>query len=135
MSKKYPGGIVTAGAPAGYSVAFNGSTDYLSSTSNTSTTFGTSAYTIEMWVYQNARNASGAYLVGGVGTQMIQCNITSTGTVNANLSGGGSYATTTSTVSLSTWTHIAFVRTSTAASGFQIYINGETESAKDKKNN
>lgn len=103
---------------------FDGSVDYLSSTSNTSTTFGTSAYTVQMWVYQTSRNASGAYLLGGVGTQMIQLNITSTGTVNANLAGGSNYATTTATVPLNAWTHLAFVRTSTAANGFQIYING-----------
>ena len=117
-------GTFTPFSQTGWSNFFNGSTDYLTSTSNTAVTFGTSAYTVEMWVYQNARNASGAYLLGGAGTQMIQVNITSTGTVNANLSGGASYATTTATVPLNTWTHLAFVRTSTSANGFQIYING-----------
>ena len=117
-------GTFTPFSQTGWSNFFNGSTDYLTSTSNTAVTFGTSAYTVEMWVYQNARNASGAYLLGGAGTQMIQVNITSTGTVNANLSGGASYATTTATVPLNTWTHLAFVRTSTSASGLQIYING-----------
>ena len=29
MSDKYPGGLIQVGAPAGFSVAFNGSTDYL----------------------------------------------------------------------------------------------------------
>jgi hypothetical protein len=50
MSGKYPGGFVTLGAPAGYSVAFDGTGDYLSLTGGTNLAFGTGDFTIEFWV-------------------------------------------------------------------------------------
>jgi hypothetical protein len=51
MSGKYPGGFVTAGAPAGYSVAFDGTGDFLSVANNTALDLGTGDFTIEGWWY------------------------------------------------------------------------------------
>jgi len=52
MSDKYPGGFVTAGAPAGFSVAFDGTGDYLSTPSATALQLtAATAFTIEAWAY------------------------------------------------------------------------------------
>jgi len=52
MSGKYPGGFVTLGAPAGYSVAFDGSSSYLQKASPASylTNWTTTNFTIEYWI-------------------------------------------------------------------------------------
>ena len=62
MSDKYPGGFVTANAPAGFSVAFDGSS-YLSVPSTTALQLTTgTAFTIEAWVYPTSIPADNGIL-------------------------------------------------------------------------
>jgi len=62
MSNKYPGGIITSGAAAGYSVFFDGTGDYLqSSTSTTLDLDGAINFTIEAWVYVTAWGSGGGW--------------------------------------------------------------------------
>ena len=117
-------GQTYSGASAGGSAYFDGSGDSLSSGSNNlSMQFRTNPYTIEFWVYQTARNSSGAYYVGGTGS-ILQIWILNDGTVRADFAGVGTIATTTTVVNLNQWSHIAVVRTSTASNSLKIYING-----------
>jgi hypothetical protein len=51
MSGKFPGGFVTAGAPAGFSVSFDGTGDYLTVPNNAALELNGVAFCIEAWVY------------------------------------------------------------------------------------
>jgi hypothetical protein len=62
---KYPGRIVTDLAPAGYSVFFDGTGDYLSAAANTALTFGTGDFTVEGWFYANALGGQPTILNNG----------------------------------------------------------------------
>ena len=96
--------------------------------------FGTSAFTVECWVYLSSFAANQViidnYVTGPsgsftIGQWQLWCN--TSGAINfttASAAGIAGGITTTSFVALNTWTHIAAVRSSTAASGFVIYING-----------
>ncbi len=65
MSDKYPGGLVTAAAPAGYSVAFDGSGDFLSLASNAAFTVGTGNVTIEAWIYVTSLSQAYQGIISG----------------------------------------------------------------------
>lgn len=115
-------------APYGsnWSNYFNGSNQYVSVPANTAFAFGTGDFTIECWVYLNAYNGTyGSQLAGGhtygVGADFL-FNVNTTGKLYFQIGGSGTGAiTSTNSVSLNTWTHIAIVR----ASGVMTpYING-----------
>lgn len=121
------GGDVGSAAPAGqYQVAFNGTSQYLTTPANSNYNI-TGNFTVECWVYMTA---TGNNPLLTVGTPMTQVNygfaINANSTVswwsnpanNWNIS--NSY-TTSATVPLNTWTHLAAVKN---GSTFTIYING-----------
>jgi hypothetical protein len=108
--------------PGYYSAFFDGTGDYLSSTI-TSTTIGTGNFTVECWVYPTAAygNLSRMFLFGpGAGIGYLTFYITSSGQVIYGPS-GTAVITTTSTVPLNTWTHIAISRSSGTTN---VYLNG-----------
>ena len=109
MSAKYPGGFITENAPAGYSVAFNGSSDYL--TIATGVAFGSGAYTIECWF--NA-NAFGTYytIIGNGGTNALTLSVDSATAVKIDQTNVGSTTFTVASMALNTWHHLAVVRNS-----------------------
>ena len=110
-------------AVVGGSIKFNGSTDYLSSTL-ASTTIGTGDFTVECWVYPTAAYGatSRMFFFGPAGTATGYLNffINTSGQVVYGPS-GTSLLTTTGTVPLNAWTHIAISRTSATTN---VYING-----------
>ena len=122
---KYVGKIVTNQAPAGYSVYFDGSGDYLSVPSNAAFTWGSGDFTIEAWVYPTATAsgiilgshevgvASGWYLSLGLGTTVYWGSFGYGGT-DGDL-------TWTTTIPTSRWTHLALVR---SGNTLNVYING-----------
>jgi hypothetical protein len=126
MSDKYPGGFVTAGAPAGFSVAFDGTTDYLTTSSGTS--LGSGNFTIEAWVYLTAA-AAGETTVGSstdyytagfngnfvfrVGTQNLWRSFDAQSN-QATIDGTFTWAT-------GQWYHMAWVRNSGTVT---VYRNG-----------
>ena len=107
--------------PTTYSNYFSGSASYLSGASNAALVFGTGTYTIEMWVYQNARSGTQYVLGGGGGFQLA---INSTGNIFGGVAGVGDFTAATVAASLNTWTHIVIVRNSTSAGGVAYYVNG-----------
>jgi hypothetical protein len=109
----------------GGSAYFNGSTDYLSSTTaSTVMQFGTGAYTVEGWIYQTSRSGT-PFICGGVFSgNGFQVAIDSSGFIYASIPGVSNLTSATIAIPLNTWTHFALVRTSTATSGFAYYING-----------
>ena len=91
MSKKYPGNVITANAPAGYSVAFNGSTDYLSVANNAAFDLGTGDCTVETWVYLTA------------GSGALRGLITAFPSGGTPINGWGLYINASNFVYLDTW--------------------------------
>ena len=107
------------------SLYFDGSGDYLSIPLGQSVSLGTGDFTIECWVYLNAYNATYGSQIAGCHTYGIGAdyffNINTTGKLYFQIGSGSGLVTSTSSVPLSTWTHIALVRSGNA---FTPYING-----------
>ena len=118
-----------------YDLVFTGNTAQYLAVPGSSYVFGTNPFTVECWVYATSFPASqiivdnytsatnGQYVIG-----QWQIFLTATtGTVNFQYAISASAlttVTTTTSVPLTSWTHIAVVRTSTTTNGFVIYING-----------
>jgi hypothetical protein len=106
---------------------FDGTGDYLSA-STTAGDFGSSAFTIEAWVYFNS--ASGTQVIGStyqsssVGWSVGKSN--STGCFYVGLSGDGNDINGTTTVVAKTWYHIA-VSGTPGATGIKLFVNGVQE--------
>ena len=111
----------------GSSMSFDGTGDYLYiKQDNPALRFGTAPFTIECWVYLTSTVSSQHFFFkGSAGTDGIFFT-RSAGNAGklAWYVGGTEIITTSSALSLNQWTHIAYVRTSTSASGAKIYING-----------
>jgi hypothetical protein len=132
MSDKYPGGLITANAPAGFSVALSGTSSYLSVANNAA--FDLPAdFTIEMWAYFNVTTDQvliAKWWTGG--TQwVLQFRAAGSDSI-ANqhwrfFAGNGSQAavdfqeSSTTSVLTSTWYHIALTR---SGSSYRIFRNG-----------
>ena len=121
MSKKYIGGLVTSGAPAGYSVAFNGSTDYLTTTQ--SVYAQASDFTCEAWVYGSVGNAYQGIIStrSSVNNNGYAINLTNTGNLEYWIN-TVSYASTA--LPLNQWNHVAMVRSGTGTNNVSCYLNG-----------
>lgn len=118
---KYPGNIVTTGADAGYSVFFDGTGDYLQST--TASLAG--AFTIELWYYRVGTGSNYCFTVGDSFTSTgIEVYIGTSGTVfNAIYSAGAPQVTSTTQLpAANAWTHIALVRD--GSNVIRCYLNG-----------
>jgi len=107
---------------AGY---FDGTGDYLSVANNANLQPGTSNFTIEAWVYRNAAGAAHTiYAKGGVSSGFV-FQITSTNKLRftdttTNIDSTGS-------ISATTWTHVAVVRSGTSTNQTTLYINGTAD--------
>jgi hypothetical protein len=111
-----------------YTNSFNGTNQYLTIPANAVFAFGTGDFTVEAWVFSITRIGSGNY-----GSQIAGCqvfgstadwlfNISLTGNLYFQISSSATGAIlSTSTVPLSTWTHVAAVR---ASGTMTLYING-----------
>lgn len=115
-------------AAVGGSGYFDGANDYLDAGNQTALHLGSGNFTIEMWLWKNANTA---YMIpcgdfNGGGTNTFQIIGDATGTKIAWYNGASSSFALTSSSSLpiNTWNHIAFVRNSGTLS---LYINGSSD--------
>lgn len=114
----------------GSSMYFDGTGDYLSVPASSAFQFGTGAFTIEAWVYLTATpGAQGAQIFGrqeyGVGSDYV-FHIKSDRTLTFYLSTAvANVATSTATVPLNSWCHVAVTRSGTT---FTVFIDGVGES-------
>lgn len=123
MSDKFPGGLITTGAPAGFSVAFGATTSKLSIASMTA--LG-SDFTIECWIYPTSfadyntiwdNRTSDADASG--------CALGLTAANKAYFYTNSSFQlTTTTALTANRWTHLALVRSGSGSGNVKIYING-----------
>lgn len=107
-----------------WSAYFDGTGDYITVPSNAAFAFGTGDFTMEAWVYQTQRNTLSDICSMhnyGVGADMLW-SINSSGNLYFQISSSAPGAqTSSSTVPLNTWTHIAIIRVNGLV---KQYING-----------
>jgi hypothetical protein len=108
----------------GSSMYFDGTGDWLVSPISTSLGMGSGDFTIELWVYAtNPTYAQGFFHVNATaisGTVAgYAIGVTAAGAVEYY--SGGTYTTSSSTVTANTWTHLALVRSTGTV---KVYVNG-----------
>ena len=108
---------------------FNGSTSYLTAPDSANFELGSSAFTIEMWIYPTS-TAAEQILINKVATGSVvgsfDIRMSTTGTIRTLVAttAGAVWAndtTSTLTVNFNQWNHVAFVRSGNV---FTRYING-----------
>ena len=107
-------------SPTGWSNLFNGSTDYYSVTTGTVTIGSGTDHTIEAWVYVTGTTGSDQ-MIAAAQTNGIGFMLTNALNIKWNKSNVGGGYTSTGTISLNTWTHVAVSRDSGTA---RFWING-----------
>ena len=116
---------------------FDGSGDYLVTTSAAALAIGTSAFTLEGWCYFNNTNTNGA----GFGTSATSSDSSGDRGVSLFLTGSGAWRFRvgrsvagqfedflgTTTLVAGQWYHFKMIRTSTGSNDTRIYLNGVQE--------
>ena len=110
-----------------YAAYFNGSNAYAQPTTLPQNAF-TGDFTIECWVYAVALPGTGglspivqAFSSGSSSTGFLYCLYNSGGTTYLSIDFGGSFHSTTATITAGSWYHCAFVRQGAANT---LYVNG-----------
>jgi hypothetical protein len=102
---------------------FDGTNDRLTIADNAALRPGTSAFTIEAWVYRAAAGAAHTIFAKGASTPTgFAFLITSSDTLR--FTDTSTDITSTGTVAANTWVHVAAVREGTGSNQLKLYING-----------
>jgi hypothetical protein len=106
----------------GSSMYFDGTGDYLTAPSNAAFTFGTGDFTIEGWFYVNSFGANGFIPFDNrASNTSVPFNVGVTAAGLPYLYEGATAPTGSSGITLNTWAHIAWVRTSGV---LKMFVNG-----------
>jgi hypothetical protein len=121
---------------AGYwSNNFNGSGQYFTLPNNAAFVLGTGNFTAEAWVYFTQTPSTGAtfsIIFSTATSNGFNFSINNNLTVSSSLSGVLGIITTSNTVTVGAWNHIAVVRNGT---NYRIYINGISTSSVTNSSN
>ena len=115
MSDKYPGGFVTANAPAGFSVAFDGTGDYLTVPASSNFAPGTGDFTVDAWLYPTSSTIQRFFAQTTSGTNYFIIDADVPNKIVkfiATSSGGGTAINSAATLGLNQWNYICVSRTS-----------------------
>ena len=102
------------------SLEFDGTGDYLTIRSSDTLVMGTGDFTIEFWIYLVARTTYGYVFASGPGTNDLFVSFDTNGNF-LRLTNQATVFAVTGTIALTTWTHIAVVR---SGSSSKIYVDG-----------
>jgi len=124
MSGKYPGGFVQVGAPAGYSVALDGTGDFLTVPYNVNLSLDTGDFCVEAWVYKTAASGNDWKLINGSASPFMF--IGDGGTSSSRGLGWGNATAGWTFISgvltpVNEWAHICYTRLSGVG---RIFLNG-----------
>jgi len=92
---------------------------YLAGPSNAKFQFETGNFTIEFWVYLIGSGSLFSSELNSLASTTLNCRLYSSGTLDVYASGGAEYLSISSTVSSSTWTHLAFSKSGTTMRVFK----------------
>jgi len=109
------------------SMEFDGTGDWLKAPNSTELQFGTGDFTVEFWVYLATGDAGsnrGLVAKGGASTGWLVSLNTSENVVFTYTT---STITSTGSINLDAWNHIAVVREGTGSNETKIYINGTND--------
>jgi hypothetical protein len=112
------------------SMYFDGTGDWLSARYNDPTMFlGSSNWTIECWVYLNSTSGTQG-IIFGQSDFAVAANASyelyATGASALFFSGSSNYSVTVPSITVSTWTHLAWVRNGTVIT---LYVNGTSSAS------
>jgi hypothetical protein len=107
------------------SMSFDGTGDWLLFPNNVNITLNQAVFTIEGWIYLNAVGSARGIVGKGTGTTGWLLSINSSNRVV--FTDTTTAITSTGTLSVSTWYHIAVVRSTTGTNQTKIYINGTND--------
>jgi hypothetical protein len=103
-----------------YSDWFSGTSSYLSAPSNAAFAVGTGAFTVEMWIYWTGAYATTTRLFSTYTSGIVIYPNTS-GNLVYGVYAGTTYITSSVTIPLNTWIHVAVARSGTTSN---MYFNG-----------
>lgn len=110
-----------------YSVYFDGTDDYLSVADTAALDFGSGNFTIETWIYMAGGSGATRMVFAKWASNVgIELYVSTANKLEAYIN-AGVVATSTGTLALNQWYHVALVRSGTGSNQTKLYINGSED--------